>query len=85
MTDDAACANYRAIARGLTFPADVVPLGLIVALIDGVGGDLGSLFIFDLLGDDEVENDGQERSKREAGLQDKLNRVEEAEQCVVVS
>lgn len=62
---------------------DPIPLLLILDFIRLVRRQLGSLLIFDLLRQDEVENDSDEGNDGEAGLQDELDGVVEAEKGAI--
>lgn len=62
---------------------DMSPLFLVRRLIDSVGRELGNLVVLELLGEDEVEDDGQEGRDGEPILHDQHNGVEEAEEGVV--
>ena len=69
----------------LLAPADAAPLLLIGLLVDRVGRDLGRLFILNLLGKHQVQDQGQEGGDGEAGLEDEHDGVVEAQEGVVVA
>ena len=69
----------------LLAPADAIPLLPISLLVDRVGRDLGRLFILDLLGEHQVQDQGQEGGDREASLEDEHDGVVEAQEGVVVA
>ena len=69
----------------LLAPADAVPLLLIGLLVDRVSCDLERLFILDLLGQHQVQDQGQEGGDGEASLEDEHYGVVEAQEGVVVA
>lgn len=64
---------------------DPGPLLVVGLGVDLVGGQLGRLLVLDLLGEDEVEDEGHEGGDGEAGLEDELDGVVEAEEGAVVA
>ena len=69
----------------LPFAVYAIPLLRISLVVHVVSSELGSLLVFDLFWEYEVEEERQECSHCKASLHDQLNSVEEAEKGVVVA
>jgi hypothetical protein len=71
--------------RGTGWTSDCLPLGLIGSSISSVGSKLWNFFVLNLLGDDEVKDDGKDTSNGETGFQNKDDGVEEALKTLVIT